>query len=265
MKYAYVTTNLLDIWGSPKYNSERVSQAFFGEIVTLGSVRSGFCRITRILDNYRGWMDIRFLEQVPRNKATSYLKSVNAIVGNQSAVILDSVGQKTKPHFLYYGTRLAVRSQSMGWARLVLPDGTTCRIRSTALRPIGGRNRKKVKGADLVTEAKKFLGVPYLWGGISPAGFDCSGLVQTICSRFGIEMPRDTKDQIKVGLPVDRKELRTGDLCFFDRHVGFAIGRDRLIHASVGGGGVRINGLTADMPEYRPDLDRDFAQARRIA
>jgi len=53
-------------------------------------------------------------------------------------------------------------------------------------------------------------------------------------------------------------------LLFFQRHVGFAIGRDRIIHSSVGGSGVRINSLNPDMKDYRPDLDRDFATARRV-
>jgi cell wall-associated NlpC family hydrolase len=63
---------------------------------------------------------------------------------------------------------------------------------------------------------------------------------------------------------VDRADVKTGDLLFFKRHVGIALGADRLIHASMGGAGVRMNSLRPGMPDYRPDLDRDFAAARRI-
>jgi cell wall-associated NlpC family hydrolase len=121
-----------------------------------------------------------------------------------------------------------------------------------------------VNGRKLATEAIKFLGVPYLWGGISPLGFDCSGLVQTICARFGIAVPRDTDKQIRIGKQVQDMETRVGDLLFFKRHVGFALGQKRIIHASLGGGGVRINSLVPGAPDYRSDLDREFQQARRI-
>jgi cell wall-associated NlpC family hydrolase len=77
-------------------------------------------------------------------------------------------------------------------------------------------------------------------------------------------MPRDTKDQITMGERVDRDCIKTGDLLFFRRHVGLAIGRTHLVHASRGGGGVRINALVPGLPDYREDLDRDFVQARRM-
>jgi cell wall-associated NlpC family hydrolase len=116
----------------------------------------------------------------------------------------------------------------------------------------------------IVREARRFLGVPYLWGGISPAGFDCSGLVRALFGRYDIYLPRDTKDQIKMGRHIDRTEVRAGDLLFFKRHVGLALGRSRILHASVGGSGVRINSLTEGDDDYRADLDRDYAGARRL-
>ena len=121
-----------------------------------------------------------------------------------------------------------------------------------------------ITGRMLIGEARRFLGVPYLWGGISPLGIDCSGLVQTICGRLGLDIPRDTKDQIRVGREIDRNMITTGDLLFFDRHVAIAIDRHKLIHASRLGGGVRINSLRSTDPDYRQDLDNDFKAARRI-
>ena len=77
-------------------------------------------------------------------------------------------------------------------------------------------------------------------------------------------MPRDTKDQINSGVKIDRDKVKTGDLLFFDRHVGFAIGKNKIIHSSVSGGGVRINSLMSDTKDYRKDLDESFKTARRI-
>jgi cell wall-associated NlpC family hydrolase len=77
-------------------------------------------------------------------------------------------------------------------------------------------------------------------------------------------VPRDTRDQISVGQRVERERIKSGDLLFFRRHVGLAVGRTHIIHASRGGGGVRLEALVPGLPVYREDLDRDFAQARRI-
>jgi len=85
-----------------------------------------------------------------------------------------------------------------------------------------------------------------------------------VFSRFGVFLPRDTKDQIKCGREVEQKEIVTGDLLFFKRHVAIATPRGRIIHSSVGGGGVRINSLRAGQELYRADLDRDYVTARRV-
>jgi cell wall-associated NlpC family hydrolase len=121
-----------------------------------------------------------------------------------------------------------------------------------------------VSAAGVIREARRFLGVPYLWGGISPAGFDCSGFVRAIFSRFGIRVPRDTRDQVKAGIKVDRVNVRPGDLLFFNRHVGIALRHNRMIHASLGGGGVGINSLRPGDDDYRKDLDDSFVTARRL-
>jgi gamma-D-glutamyl-L-lysine dipeptidyl-peptidase len=264
MKHAFVATNLLDLWSEPRYNSERASQLLFGEVVSTGAVRKGFVRIVQP-DGYVGWVDRRFIREVPKTPTTAYRKAAEFVVMREKMKIVGTSGQATvSPHFLYYGTRVRILTRDESGRVGVLPDGTQFRASANALTRITKSKDNKVVGSDLVREARRFLGVPYLWGGISPAGFDCSGLVRTVLSRYGIYVPRDTKDQIKAGRPIERTAVQTGDLLFFKRHVGLAIGRDRLIHASMGGSGVRINSLRPGSDDYRPDLDRDFATARRI-
>ncbi|PYM90334.1 MAG: hypothetical protein DME04_23315 [Candidatus Rokuibacteriota bacterium] len=93
--------------------------------------------------------------------------------------------------------------------------------------------------------AKRFIGVPYLWGGESADGFDCSGLVKRVYALAGIAMPHNVALQYKYGVPVSRDELRPGDLVFFDqlRHNGIYIGDGRFVHAGKTGGNVAVSRL----------------------
>jgi gamma-D-glutamyl-L-lysine dipeptidyl-peptidase len=264
MPYAFVTTNLLDLRAEPSNQSERLSQLFFADTVEILGEDAGFSNI-RQADGYRGWADSRFLASVPANSAVRVRQALNAVIGVPQARLLDVKGTKSMPpYFLYYGTPVHLSSRRGTYVIISTPDLKRFRIKASALGLIDPKRVQSLSGASLVREAKRFLGVPYLWGGISPAGFDCSGLVRTVCARFGLYLPRDTKDQIEVGRHIDRSDVRTGDLLFFKRHVGFAIGTNQIIHASRGGGGVRINSLVAGALNYRPDLDHDFQEARRI-
>ncbi|MGM9936548.1 MAG: NlpC/P60 family protein [Candidatus Ornithomonoglobus sp.] len=104
------------------------------------------------------------------------------------------------------------------------------------------------KGQAIVNSAMKYLGVPYVWGGTSPSGFDCSGLVQYVCSQNGISVPRVAASQRGAGQYVSRENLQPGDLVFFSRgggvsHVGIYIGNGNMIHAPQTGDVVKVSSI----------------------
>lgn len=119
-------------------------------------------------------------------------------------------------------------------------------------------------GSEVVDTAKKYLGTPYVWGGSTPSGFDCSGLVQYAYAQNGISIPRTSQEQYKVGTAVSQTELQPGDLVFFrgsggtnsaPGHVGMYVGNNQYIQAPKTGDVVKISDLSAR---------NDYTGARRI-
>ena len=100
-------------------------------------------------------------------------------------------------------------------------------------------------GKDIVNYAKTFIGVPYVYGGITPSGFDCSGFVQYVFANFGISLPRVTYDQLNVGADVAVSDLQEGDLVFFrgGDHVGIYVGGGEYIHAPRTGRNITVEPL----------------------
>lgn len=113
------------------------------------------------------------------------------------------------------------------------------------------------QGARAVQIAARYLGVPYVWGGESPSGFDCSGLTQYVFAEVGVSLPRVAREQQRVGTPVSRDQLQPGDLVFFGspaHHVGIYAGNDTMINAPYTGTVVRYDSINR----------RHYSGARRV-
>ena len=116
----------------------------------------------------------------------------------------------------------------------------------------------------IVSTALTLRGVPYRNGGSNPSGFDCSGLVQWVFAQNGIRMPREVRDQFQAGMKIDLRDVKAGDLLFFETvgdgasHVGLAIGSDEFVHAPSSRGVVRVERFTATYWAAR------FVGARRV-
>lgn len=117
--------------------------------------------------------------------------------------------------------------------------------------PVGTHKSYLAGQNGIVNLARQFLGVPYVWGGSSPNGFDCSGFVQYVYAQQGISLPRTADIQATAGYPVDKADLQPGDLVFFAgdyvniSHVGIYVGDGKMIHASTSYG-IAYDSLSRD-------------------
>lgn len=162
-----------------------------------------------------------------------------------------------------HGDRVAVVQSGRGWSLVRLesqtggafPRGIVGFVPSAQLSntPIATpKHTGKRDVATVIATARRYLGVSYLWAGMSRYGIDCSGLTYVAFRAAGITLPRDAADQARLGMPIGRRHLRAGDLVFFGRgvrtnihHVGIYLGRGLVLHAPHTGARVTITPLAA--------------------
>jgi hypothetical protein len=151
---------------------------------------------------------------------------------------------------LLRGDAVRVEERRDGWARIVTAYEYPGWVREEALARRDG---------DPVTEARAYLAAPYLWGGMTERGIDCSGLVHMAYRRLGLLVPRDADQQEAAGIPVPADELRPGDLVTYGderetTHVAFWLGGGRILHAT------QRDGVDGVLEEPEPD---DLRRKRR--
>lgn len=223
-----------------------VTQALYGEKVTVLAVRGGWAKVAvrdqpTPLDRrgYPGWLPLRQL-------VNAYTASgANRIITDPTA-ILHLRGRTLR---LSYGTRLPVSGQDTRGNWLVrTPDGPGWIARGSL------RIAPAPSGASIVAAAKRFLGLRYLWGGVSSWGFDCSGLVWNLFRAHGVTMPRDTGPQSRHGQRGRAGHLRPGDLVFYGSpatHVAIVAGHGRMIESPDSAHSVRLVALRAGFTSAR--------------
>lgn len=193
-------------------------------------------------------------------------------------------------------TNVLIMSSSNGWTKIAYGDSNTIgyvkssyvidsnavrsaslssRSSSTATRSTSSSSETKkavdsapatgsTKGQALVNEAAKYIGTKYVYGGSSPSGFDCSGLVQYVCRKQGISVGRSSRDQFRNGVAVSKSELKPGDLVFFGNgsrvsHVGIYAGNGQMIHSPQTGKTVCYTSINSTSRQ------RSYMGARRVA
>ena len=265
--HAVVCTAVAPMLALPRIQATQVSQAVLGSrlIVLRREKRWMQCRGP---DGYIGWIHAGYLALMDEADARAWELGAGGDVWlSLGAEVRTDDGEVLVR--LPWGARVV--RQGDGIARL--PDGRTGHVRGDVL-PLGARPLAfPGDGAAMTETAARWLGVPYLWGGVTMGGVDCSGFVQALHRLHGQSIPRDSDQQSRAGLPVeagpDFADLRPGDLLFFAEepgrctHVAMSTGGSRIIHASLGNGGVARNDM-AGRRAYERELRRIFLWARRM-
>jgi cell wall-associated NlpC family hydrolase len=256
---ARININVADVRSEPTFDSERTSQGLYNELVKVLEKGQAMERI-KFHDGHIGWIRKQFLSEYKDLEGKGpFFVNDDVTPGfekpDAGSRRLTLIPYGCKINGTLVGDFLETSSDRYGIIYLPRHELLDSEEAADSFNP---------KSDDLIREAEKFLGTPYLWGGRSFFGMDCSGFVQTIMHRFGIGLPRDTKEQINAGRDVTREEIQPGDLLFFPRHVVMATSPDMYIHCSSSNGGVAYNSLVPQNPLYNKSLDESFIRAKRV-
>jgi SH3-like domain-containing protein len=238
---AVVLAPVLDMFSRPSADADVVSQARYGMTVAVEQTEGEWARIRTLHDNYPGWAirsSLRLLAEQERYAEAGRVAHIDSLRAHLYRE--PSVTRHAPLLTVPFETGLEVIEEPEGdnrrWIRVRLPDGREAWVQrgdvefDPPVLPVAG----------LIELAKRFLGLPYTWGGTTSFGFDCSGFTQMLVRRGGVLMPRDAQPQADwEGMTkIAREELQPGDLVFFGsserkiNHTGFYLGGGEFIHST---------------------------------
>lgn len=258
---AWVRASVAEVRRTPAHAAEQVSQALQGEVLQPLVHEAGWV-LVRQPDGYVGWVRDWHLTLVAATEPQQLTDRATARIDLNWGAVRAAPREDADPcGETILGTPVAVTRRAPGWSEIQLAGGTRGWVPDAWLR--SGTGPWPCGAASLAATLRRFLGVPYVWGGRSPKGFDCSGLVQFAYGLHGLALPRDSDQQARCGIPAEEPE--PGDLLFFGHervtHVAVVLGDGEYLHAR---GEVRRNSLQPDSPLYDAELRALWSDARRV-
>lgn len=275
--YAVVTLSVANIRSQPDHSAELATQALLGTPLKVLNQTSYWYQV-QTPDNYISWVDKDGIQLMnasefdawQRGKKLIYTEIYGFSYGEPNAsaqTVSDLVG----------GDIVRLEKETGDYYHIAFPDGRESFIPKTAAQPYEKWLASlQISEESLVHTAKKLMGIPYLWGGTSLKGVDCSGFTKTVYFLNGLVLPRDASQQVHTGDAIDTSngydQLQPGDLLFFGKpatdttservvHVGMWIGKGEFIHSS---GKVEINSFDPKAANFDEPNFKRFLRAKRI-
>jgi gamma-D-glutamyl-L-lysine dipeptidyl-peptidase len=242
---AVVTLTVENMYAAADDGTAVVSQATLGEVVDVLETSGDFARV-RTPDRYEGWIPRAAVAEYKDAAAPRYARAgrVVEVTSLMANVYRSPSVTKARPRALApLAARLEVADDGPDerWLEVRLPGGDTGFVQAGDVKPVDPASpRRRGSRDDIVATARRFTGTPYLWGGMTVHGIDCSGLVSRVYHANGFELPRDADLQFADpnADAVAREKLEPGDLLFFGddeksiTHVGLYLGDGRFINAT---------------------------------
>lgn len=215
----------------PSDVSEMVTQLLFGEHYEVLEVHKNkkWVKVKNVFDGYEGWLDTKQHHPI----SEEYFNQINETEYKICTDLVSKILFKQQVNHITFGAILPLLNNP------IFKDEENVAFNGSAKTL-----HQRLGISNIISQAQKLINAPYLWGGRSPFGIDCSGLVQIVFRVAGYALPRDASQQVLLGKEVAYEERLPGDLAFFTQkdgkvsHVGLLLENDEIIHAS---GKVRVD------------------------
>jgi hypothetical protein len=236
MPAAIASATIAPVLAEPRVRAEQVTQLVLGETAAVSDHSGDWRRVCTHLDGYDGWINSGYLTEVEDSLAREW----RSRAGGWSEGATIRIGGSHLP--LPLRARVALDGNTVS-----LPDGRRGHLAGGSIREMSEMTAFARAKAPERWAMEHFAGSPYQWGGVTPWGVDCSGLVQTTFAARGVILPRDSAQQVFHGAAISPEAIRPGDLLFFTgessssiTHVAFAGDADTLIHSTLACGGTLV-------------------------